>query len=106
MQRTVVQNAFFALARSFMPVHACFTCMHFCLLADTAGFGYSFRTPMRVASVSKPMTYAAFMYSRFLRDRMDLSFYGLWVSKIGSLPQPRDPRVMSITIRHLLDHLS
>lgn len=75
------------------------------------GFGINYQSPLRVASVSKPMTAAVWMNycSRSygcLRDRLEDSFYDLWIANVGPLPTPKDDRVLQIKIKHLLLHTS
>jgi hypothetical protein len=71
-----------------------------------AGFGINYRAPMRVASVSKPILAIAYQNHPILRSNLDMRFYQLWRGYINSnLPEPKDPRVKDITLRHLLNHV-
>ncbi len=69
-----------------------------------AGFGLDYRSPMRVASVSKPITDIVYENTPALKALYTQSFYFVWGSKFGALPAPLDNRVKSITVRQLLDH--
>ncbi len=71
-----------------------------------AGFGINYHSPMRVASVSKPITEIVYENTPALKAIYYQSFYSLWIAKFGSLPAPLDSRVKDITIRELLDHTS
>lgn len=72
-----------------------------------AGYGLDYRSPMRVASVSKPLLAVAYQNQPILRNNLDSRFYQLWKALIdSSLPKPKDPRVIDITLRHLLNHVS
>lgn len=71
-----------------------------------AGYGINYRAPMRVASVSKPILAIAYQNHPILRSNLDMRFYQLWKGYINSqLPEPKDPRVKDITLRHLLNHV-
>ncbi|KAF8065758.1 fimD [Scenedesmus sp. PABB004] len=70
-----------------------------------AGFGVPYNAPMRVASVSKPIT-AAVWRTPALAAWLDKPFYAAWETYVGDLPEPLDARVKAITPRHLLAHTS
>jgi hypothetical protein len=68
------------------------------------GVGISNKTPMRIASVSKPFTQAIFLTT--YPDYLSQMFYELWVNTIGPLPEPLDLKFKQITIQMLIDHVS
>jgi len=72
-----------------------------------AGYGLDARAPVRIASVGKPLVSILYENDPALRAIQGRPFYELWRQKVDSkLPPPRDPRVLRITVRHLLDHAS
>jgi len=70
------------------------------------GYGISYDSTMRGASISKPLTAAIWHNNDLLSNKINLSFYRLWESYIGNLPEPKDIRVKDITIQHLINHKS
>jgi len=71
-----------------------------------AGYGINYRSPMRVASISKPLLAVAYQNHPILQSNLDSSFYQLWKGYINyNLPEPKDPRVKKITLRQLLNHV-
>ncbi|WIA44106.1 hypothetical protein OEZ86_010452 [Tetradesmus obliquus] len=75
---------------------------------DAWGYGVDYKAPMRVASVSKPITYAVWMNNPILRTRINNPFMSMWRTNVSfTIPsQVRDTRVYRITVKHLLDHVS
>lgn len=72
-----------------------------------AGYGLDARSPLRIASVGKPLVAILYENEPTLRALHDRPFHELWRQKVDpKLPAPRDPRVLRITVRHLLDHSS
>ena len=71
-----------------------------------AGFGMSYKAPMRVASVSKPITNIVYANNNLLNVLYNKPFYALWTTYVGALPNPIDARVKIITVSQLLKHTS
>ncbi|WIA23616.1 hypothetical protein OEZ85_000323 [Tetradesmus obliquus] len=69
--------------------------------------GASYKTPMRMASVSKPITVAVWANHPLLTRRLNARFFALWRRNVSSsLPEPSDPRIKLITVQQLIDHRS
>lgn len=60
---------------------------------------------MRIASISKPLIAAAWQQTP-LEEFLESEFYTLWDNHCALLPPRLDDRVIQITARHLIDHLS
>ncbi|WIA44102.1 hypothetical protein OEZ86_010450 [Tetradesmus obliquus] len=73
------------------------------------GFGMSYKAPMRVASVSKPLTVAVWKNNPMLKPLLGKYFFSLWREHVDDTVQPgdlKDPNVRWITITHLINHKS